>query len=279
VRLLTAAAASGTRNAATPPKVALRSVAKRFASAGAQVTAVVAATLTIATGEFVSIVGPSGCGKSTILNIVAGLDEPTAGEVLFDGHAVADRRRQCGYMFQKDLLFAWRSIEANVALGLEVEGVRKAEARERARALLSRFGLGQFARHYPSQLSGGMRQRVALMRTLLCNRPILLLDEPFAALDALTRSIMQEWLLSIWSQERRTILFITHDIDEAIFLSDRVLLMTARPGRIRNEIRVQLDRPRDHRVTTTAEFIRLKQMIRDEIHEESLRADQVPPQA
>src|SRR5262249_31005119 len=160
----------------------------------------------------------------------------------------------------------------------EVEGLGHRESRARARALLERFGLGRFAARYPSQLSGGMRQRAALMRTLLCDRPILLLDEPFASLDALTRSIMQEWLLSIWSQERRTILFITHDIDEAIFLSDRVLLMSARPGRIKNEVPVPLDRPRDHRVTTSTSFTQLKQMIRDEIYEESLKADSALPQ-
>jgi ABC-type nitrate/sulfonate/bicarbonate transport system ATPase subunit len=262
---------------AAPPKVELDAVSKGFGAAAARISAVETASFAVANGEFVSIVGPSGCGKSTLLNIIAGLDEPSSGQVLFDGTEVADRRRFCSYMFQKDLLFPWRTIEANVALGLEVGGVRRGEARNRARALLSRFGLGQFSAHYPSQLSGGMRQRVALMRTLLCDRPILLLDEPFAALDALTRSIMQEWLLSIWSQERRTILFITHDIDEAIFLSDRVLLMSVRPGRIRNDIRVPLERPRDHRMTTNAAFTRLKQLIRDEIYEESMKADRGQP--
>ena len=274
IRAISARAAQATQST---PKVTLRGVSKAFGSGTARITAVDTASFAIGVGEFVSIVGPSGCGKSTILNIVAGLDEPSSGEVLFDGARVADRRMQCGYMFQKDLLFPWRTIEANVALGLEVQGTRRTEARERARALLARFGLGQFSQHYPAQLSGGMRQRVALMRTLLCARPILLLDEPFAALDALTRAIMQEWLLSIWAQEQRTILFITHDIDEAIFLSDRVLLMSVRPGRIRNEIRVPLARPRDHRVTTTAEFTALKQLIRDELHEESLKADHFQP--
>ena len=274
IRAISALAAQATQST---PKVTLRGVSKAFGSGTARITAVDTASFAIGVGEFVSIVGPSGCGKSTILNIVAGLDEPSSGEVLFDGAQVADRRMQCGYMFQKDLLFPWRTIEANVALGLEVQGTRRTEARERARALLARFGLGQFSQHYPAQLSGGMRQRVALMRTLLCARPILLLDEPFAALDALTRAIMQEWLLSIWAQEQRTILFITHDIDEAIFLSDRVLLMSVRPGRIRNEIRVPLARPRDHRVTTTAEFTALKQLIRDELHEESLKADHFQP--
>jgi len=274
IRAISALAAQATQST---PKVTLRGVSKAFGSGTARITAVDTASFAIGVGEFVSIVGPSGCGKSTILNIVAGLDEPSSGEVLFDGAQVGDRRMQCGYMFQKDLLFPWRTIEANVALGLEVQGTRRTEARERARALLARFGLGQFSQHYPAQLSGGMRQRVALMRTLLCARPILLLDEPFAALDALTRAIMQEWLLSIWAQEQRTILFITHDIDEAIFLSDRVLLMSVRPGRIRNEIRVPLARPRDHRVTTTAEFTALKQLIRDELHEESLKADHFQP--
>lgn len=256
-------------------KVTVENVSKHFGAPGKQLTAIADANFQIDPFEFVTIVGPSGCGKSTLLNIIAGLDEPSRGRVLIDNVAVQDRRSFCGYMFQKDLLFQWRSIEANVALGLEVEGVGRSQSRKRARALLDRFGLGQFCTRYPSELSGGMRQRAALMRTLICDRSILLLDEPFAALDALTRSVMQEWLLGIWSQERRTILFITHDIDEAIFLSDRVLVMTVRPGRIKNEFIVPLARPRDHRITTSGEFTRLKQQIRDEIYQESLESDLV----
>jgi ABC-type nitrate/sulfonate/bicarbonate transport system ATPase subunit len=259
------------------PKITIEAVSKHYGTATKQVIAVAAATFQIDPFEFVSIVGPSGCGKSTLLNIIAGLDSPTSGRVLIDNAAVADRRPFCGYMFQKDLLFPWRTVEANVALGLEVEGVGRRESRFRARAILERFGLASFASRYPSELSGGMRQRAALMRTLLCDRSILLLDEPFASLDALTRSIMQEWLLRIWSQERRTILFITHDIDEAIFLSDRVLLMSVRPGRIKSQFPVQLERPRDHRMTTSAVFTQLKQLIRDEIYEESIKADLASP--
>src|SRR5690349_11411638 len=210
-------------------KVELKGVDKVFPpqGAGQPVVALSNTDMHVQPKEFVSIVGPSGCGKSTILNMVAGLLDPTSGTILIDGKEVADRRKHFGYMFQKDLLFPWRSIRDNVALGIEVLGVPQKQARERAQAILTRFGLGGFADNYPSQLSGGMRQRAALMRTLLCDRDTLLLDEPFDALDALTRSVMQEWLLSIWEQDHRTIIFITHDIEESIFLSDRVLLMSA----------------------------------------------------
>jgi ABC-type nitrate/sulfonate/bicarbonate transport system ATPase subunit len=197
----------------------------------------------------------------------------TAGRIVIDGEEVADRRANFGYMFQKDLLFPWRTIRNNVAVGLEVLGVPKKDARAQAQAILDRFELGRFANKYPVQLSGGMRQRVALMRTLLCDREMLLLDEPFGALDALTRSIMQEWLLGIWENDHRTIIFITHDIEEAVFLSDRVLMMSARPGIIKDEIKIDLGRPRDHRIVTSPRFTELKKAILDQIYEESLKAD------
>ena len=234
---------------------------------GSPIVAVQDTNIEVGAREFVCIVGPSGCGKTTLLNIIAGLLEPTSGHILIDGSEVADRRKCFGYMFQKDLLFPWRSIRDNVALGLEVLGVKRGEARRRAQRILEDFGLGVFADNYPSQLSGGMRQRAALMRTLLCDRDILLLDEPFGALDALTRSVMQEWLLSIWEKDQRTIVFITHDIEEAIFLSDRVLMMSARPGRIKGELVVDLDRPRDHTVLTSQRFTELKEIVLDQIYE------------
>ena len=255
-------------------RVALAEVTKIFhpeAGAGS-VSAVEGVDFEVRDSEFLTIVGPSGCGKSTLLNIIAGLDEPTTGRVLVDGAVVPERQRHFGYMFQKDLLFPWRRVRDNVAIGLEVLGAPRREARARALDLLERFDLGAFAEKYPAQLSGGMRQRVALMRTLLCEREILLLDEPFGALDALTRSVMQEWLLGIWEKDHRTIVFITHDIEEAVFLSDRVLMMSARPGRIKGEVAIDLPRPRDHRIVTAPRFTELKKAVLDQIYEESLKA-------
>ena len=256
------------------PRVAIEHVSKTFheETTGAPVLAVDDVSLGVANSEFVTIVGPSGCGKSTILNIIAGLEQPSSGRILIDGAEERVRHQHFGYMFQKDLLFPWRRVRDNVAIGLEVLGTPRSEARDRAMAILKRFDLDGFADKYPAQLSGGMRQRVALMRTLLCDREILLLDEPFGALDALTRSVMQEWLLSIWEKDHRTILFITHDIEEAVFLSDRVLMMSARPGRIKGEVAVDLPRPRDHTIVTTARFTDLKKAILDQIYEESLKA-------
>jgi len=257
------------------PRVSLLDISKTFVDDGdgEEVVAVDGVSFDVHDAEFVTIVGPSGCGKSTILNVIAGLEQPTAGRIVIDGEEIADRRTNFGYMFQKDLLFPWRTIRSNVAVGLEVLGVPKKDARAQAQAILDRFELGRFANKYPVQLSGGMRQRVALMRTLLCEREILLLDEPFGALDALTRSIMQEWLLGIWENDHRTIIFITHDIEEAIFLSDRVLMMSARPGIIKDEIKIDLERPRDHRIVTSPRFTELKKVILDQIYEESLKAD------
>ena len=236
------------------------------------VCAVEGVNLAVNAAEFLTIVGPSGCGKSTLLNIIAGLEEPTAGSILVDGVSVSDRQRYFGYMFQKDLLFPWRRVRDNVAIGLEVLGTPRNEARARALDILRRFDLDAFAEKYPSQLSGGMRQRVALMRTLLCDREILLLDEPFGALDALTRSIMQEWLLGIWEKDHRTVIFITHDIEEAIFLSDRILTMSARPGHIKGELTIDLPRPRDHTIVTMPRFTEFKRAVLDQIYEESLKA-------
>lgn len=239
---------------------------------GEPVVAVEATDIAVRRGEFVTIVGPSGCGKSTLLNILAGLESPTDGHVLINGKEHRDRRPFFGYMFQKDLLFPWRTIRDNVAVGLEIQGQSRREARERATEILERFGLIRFADKYPAQLSGGMRQRAALMRTLLCDREFLLLDEPFGALDALTRSIMQEWLLGIWESDHRTIVFITHDIEEAVFLSDRVLLMSAHPGHVKTELVIDLGRPRDHTVVTSPRFAQLKKILLDNIYEESLKA-------
>jgi ABC-type nitrate/sulfonate/bicarbonate transport system ATPase subunit len=230
--------------------------------------------LAIAEGEFVTLIGPSGCGKSTLFNILAGLLEPDAGgRLLLDGTAVAGSRLlgKVAFMPQRDLLLPWRTVLDNAILATEIEGRPKREARDAARAMAADFGLRGFEDHYPQQLSGGMRQRVALMRTFLFDRDMMLLDEPFGALDALTRALMQRWLLDLWSRYRRTILFITHDIDESIFLGDRVLVMSARPGRITLERRIDLPRPRSPALLTSPEFMAIKRELLEAVEEESLR--------
>jgi ABC-type nitrate/sulfonate/bicarbonate transport system ATPase subunit len=190
-------------------------------------------------GEFVSLVGPSGCGKSTLFSLVAGVESLTRGRIEVDGEASPDRRRlSVGYMFQKDLLFPWRTLLDNAALGLEVT-LGKTVARDRARALLPRFGLEGFEQHRPAELSGGMRQRVALLRTLLLERPLLLLDEPFASLDALTRRELQTWLRETWSSGSQGALLVTHDVREAVVLSDRIYVMGPLPGTITGEVAVR----------------------------------------
>jgi len=195
--------------------------------------------------EILAVVGPSGCGKSTLLELVAGLQEPDEGTVRVLGATrAADRRAACAYMPQRDLLLPWRDALGNAALALECQGVPRAEARRRAKPLFERFGLSEFERSRPDALSGGMRQRVAFLRTLLPGRPVLLLDEPFGALDAITRTDLQEWLAGTLAVEPRTVLLVTHDVEEAAFLADRIVVLSARPGRPVAEFEVDLPRPR-----------------------------------
>jgi NitT/TauT family transport system ATP-binding protein len=194
--------------------------------------------------EFVCVVGPSGCGKSTLLKIIAGLIEPTSGRVMFQGGVDADRPRG-GLVFQEHGTFPWMTVIDNVAFGLEMQRVGRAERRERAMAYIERVGLAPFAFHYPHELSVGMQQRVGIGRAFVADVPILLMDEPFGSLDAQTRRVLQGELLRIWTDHRKLVVFVTHDIEEAVLLGDRVLVMTGRPGRIREEIRIPLDRPRD----------------------------------
>jgi len=222
--------------------------------------------LTLEQGEFVSIVGPSGCGKSTLFNIVSGLVRPTSGRVSLDGRDVTGRTGQVGYMLQKDLLVPWRTVIGNIVLGAALtRGATRADRHEAAR-LATRYGLGEFLDHYPHALSGGMRQRVALMRTLALKADVLLLDEPFGALDSQTRLDMQMWLLSVFEDLNATILFVTHDVDEAIFLSDRVAVMTGRPGSIAADIPIELPRPRGIDTLTTPEFTELKRRALSLLH-------------
>ncbi|MCU1351605.1 MAG: transporter ATP-binding protein [Acidimicrobiales bacterium] len=211
--------------------------------------------LTVAAGEFLAIVGPSGCGKSTLLRVVAGLLDADAGRVVLGGADVVGRPGRVAYMPQKDDLLPWRRALGNAVLGAEINGVPKAAARARALPLFERFGLAGFERSWPAQLSGGMRQRLALLRTFLVDRPVLLLDEPFGALDAITRRSMQAWLQDVWLADRRTVVFVTHDVEEALWLADRVVVLSGRPGRVLAEVDVAEPRPRDLRLVTEPAFV------------------------
>ena len=215
-------------------------VTRRFG----EVTAIADVSLTVRPGEVLALVGPSGCGKSTLLELIAGLQDPDEGSVLAEPAA---------YMPQRDLLLPWRSALANAALALECAGARKADARAQARPLFERFGLAEFEEARPYELSGGMRQRVALARTFLSGRPLVLLDEPFASLDQLTRGSLQEWLAEALRVDPRTIVLVTHDVQEAIYLADRVAIMSPRPGRIVEELEVAIPRPRPRRATITSQ--------------------------
>ena len=211
---------------------------------GSSVLAVDNLNVDVAPGEFVSIVGPSGCGKSTFLNIVAGLIPPTTGDITLDGEPIQATANRRGMVFQDASLFPWFSVERNVAYGLECRGVKRAAARAAVGPLIEMVGLTGFEGHFPHELSGGMQQRVNLARALAVDPEILLMDEPFASLDAQTREIMQSELLGIWEQTRKMVLFITHQIDEAVYLSDRVIVMSARPGRVLEDIPIRIPRPR-----------------------------------
>jgi ABC-type nitrate/sulfonate/bicarbonate transport system ATPase subunit len=247
----------------SPPKLYVDNVSMTFKTATNVFEALGPVTLSIPPGRFVSLIGPSGCGKSTIFNIIAGLLEPTGGKVLIDGIDATGTIGRVGYMLQKDLLLPWRNVLNNVILGMEIQGVPLREARGRALSLLQRYGLSGFEYSYPSTLSGGMRQRAALLRTLLFNTDVILLDEPFGALDAQTKLQMQEWLMQLWSDFGKTVLFVTHDVEEAIYLSDEVHVMGTRPGRILETITVALPRPRVRRNSLTPEFIAIKERCLD----------------
>lgn len=218
-------------------------------------------SVTVGRGQFVSLVGPSGCGKSTLLRVLAGLARPQEGAARIAGADVIGRAGNAAFMPQRDLLLPWRRALGNAILGAELTGVPRAEVETRARALFPTFGLEGFERAWPATLSGGMRQRLALLRTFLTPRDVLLLDEPFGALDAITRREMHAWLQEVWQRDRRTVLLVTHDIDEAITLSDTVFVMSPRPGRIVDAVTVDLPRPRTSRDSTTPAFTALKARV------------------
>ncbi|GBF34053.1 hydroxymethylpyrimidine ABC transporter, ATPase component [Desulfocucumis palustris] len=212
-------------------------------------------------GEFVGLIGPSGCGKSTLFNIICGLVKPDGGTLLLDGREGGSPRDVVSYMPQKDLLFPWRSVLDNVVLAREVAGENREAAKREARSLMPLFGLEGFENSFPAQLSGGMRQRAAMMRTALARRPVWLLDEPFGALDAITRKRMQRWILEVWERFKQTVFLVTHDIEEALFLSDRVYVLTPRPARVALHLEVGLSRPRSAGTMTEPEFLKLKKRL------------------
>jgi ABC-type nitrate/sulfonate/bicarbonate transport system ATPase subunit len=244
---------------ASAPKLDVDGVSMAFRTPSGVFQALAPITLAIPQGRFVSLIGPSGCGKTTIFNIIAGLLEPVGGQVRIDGLDATGTIGRVGYMLQKDLLLPWRSVLDNVILGMEIQGVPLKTARERALPLLKRYGLAGFEYLHPNSLSGGMRQRAALLRTLLFDTDVILLDEPFGALDAQTKLQMQEWLMQLWSDFGKTVLFVTHDVEEAIYLSDEVHVMGTRPGRIIATIPVALARPRIRTSALTADFIAIKE--------------------
>src|SRR5262247_3199078 len=251
------------RSLAMAVKLRLDQIGMAFPVPGGEFRALSSVDLSIDTGRFVSLLGPSGCGKSTVFNIIAGLLQPTEGRVLIDGEDATGTIGRVGYMLQKDLLLPWRTVLDNVILGMEIQGKPLREARERALPLLQRYGLSGFEYLYPNSLSGGMRQRAALLRTLLFDTDVILLDEPFGALDAQTKLQMQEWLMQLWSDFGKTVLFVTHDVEEAIYLSDEVHVMGTRPGRIIETIPIALARPRIRSSALTPEFLAIKQRCLD----------------
>ncbi len=252
--------------------IEIRAVHKEFAKGERRVVALEEIDLTVAEREFVAILGPSGCGKSTLLNMVAGFDLPTRGSVKVAGEEILAPAPTRGVVFQEPALFPWLTVMDNVVFGPKTRGQSAAHYRARAAQIIEAVGLSGFEASYPAELSGGMRQRVGIARVLIMDPKVLLMDEPFGSLDAQTRTLMQELLLALWERHHQTVLFITHDIEEAVLLADRVCVMTARPGRIKKSIEVRMPRPRSIELTTSPEFNALRREVLDLIRQESLRA-------
>lgn len=245
------------------PLIQIQGVTKSYTTADDDIHALDQIDLDVFESEFLSILGPSGCGKSTLLMLISGLIPPSSGAIIINGQRVTKPYTDLGIVFQRDVLLDWRSVLDNVLLQIEIRQLKRASYEPRAVELLRGVGLGEFFRRYPRELSGGMRQRVSICRALVHDPPLLLMDEPFGALDALTRDQMNLDLLRIWDQRRKTVFFVTHSISEAVFLSDRVLVMTARPGRIAEIIPIDLPRPRHLAVRDTPEFISYNRRIRE----------------
>ena len=252
--------------------IEVRDLSISFEARGSVIDAVRKVSIDVQPGEFVSLIGPSGCGKSTLMNAVAGFTMPDSGSLTVDGKVVTGPGSDRGVVFQQYSLFPWMTVRKNVEFGLKMQGMPACQRETQARTLLGLAGLLAFENHYPSQLSGGMKQRVGIVRALATSPQVLLMDEPFGALDAQTRSVMQEILTNMWQRLRLSVLFITHDIEEAIFLSDRIYVMTARPGRIKAELKVDLPRPRKPEMMETPAFAAMERQIRALIREESLAA-------
>ena len=260
--------AGGAGDAAGPVAIRIRGVRKVFRTGGQEVVALDGIDLDVAEGELVCLLGPSGCGKSTLLNAIAGFAPPTEGTIVADGQPVVAPGPERAMVFQEYALFPWMTVERNVAFGLEMKGAPPAERRERVDALLRTLHLQDFRARFPKDLSGGMRQRVAIARVLAIDPPMLLMDEPFGALDALTRRTLQDELLRIWAELRKTIVFVTHGIEESIYLADRVVVMTYRPGTVKRIVPVSLPRPRD---PSGVEFNELKREVSRLVMEEQAR--------
>lgn len=256
-------------------RLRIEGLTKRFKSHGVEVLALDGICMEIRDKEFATILGPSGCGKSTLLRIIAGLTPPTTGRAMLDGRLIEGPGKDRGMVFQNYTLFPWLTVQENIEFGLRLGGMDRSRREELARSFIQKIGLAGFENAYPKSLSGGMKQRVAIARALANDPNILLLDEPFGALDTQTRALMQELLLQIWEEFHKTILFVTHDVEEAVFLSDRIFVMTARPGRIKAILDVPLPRPRGYEVKASPEFIGVKNQVARLIREESIRAMQL----
>ena len=250
----------------------IRGVERRFDGAGGGTLALQSTDLDVAENDFVTILGPSGCGKSTLLRIVAGLDRQTAGEVLLDGRRIEGPGADRGMVFQSYTLFPWLNVLDNVCFGLRERGLPRPQQLELAQGFIAQVGLKGFEQHFPKQLSGGMQQRTAIARALANDPRMLLMDEPFGALDHQTRELMQELLLGIWERQRKTVLFVTHDIDEAVFMGSRVVVMSARPGRIKLQREIELPHPRHYSVKTTPAFAALKAELTEAVRAEVIAA-------
>ena len=253
-----------------PVKVHIDRVVKKFNGRNGEMVALNGVDLDIHENEFVCVVGPSGCGKSTLLNIIGGLESPTEGQVLVDGKPVQGPGPDRGIVFQQYALFPWLTVEKNVQFGLKLQGKSNEEAEEIARKYLKMVDLEGFAKSYPKELSGGMKQRVAIARAYAVNPKVLLMDEPFGALDAQTRTQLQQELLNTWEKEQKTCFFITHDVEEAIFLAQRVVIMCARPGRVKDIVDIDIPYPRDQETKMSPRFLELKNHIWSQVYQEYL---------
>ncbi|MFG1478741.1 ABC transporter ATP-binding protein [Xanthobacter sp. V4C-4] len=263
-----------TARAAAPvsPHIVVSGVDKRFAVPGGEVVALKGIDVTINQGEFVCLLGPSGCGKSTLLNAIAGFSAPSAGTIRVEGRPVSAPGPDRGMVFQEYALFPWMTVAENIAFGLEIKGLRRAEIEAKVAGLLTMLKLTEFRERFPKDLSGGMRQRVAIARVLALDSPVMLMDEPFGALDALTRRSLQDELLRIWAATGKTIVFVTHSIEESIYLADRIIVLTYRPGTVKRDLRVELPRPRD---SAAAAFNELKRDLSALVTAEQHRFEEV----